>query len=677
MKKIGILIRKEMLDILRDKKTLIMMILVPIVLYPLLIIGMTLVLNSVMSTSEEVSYTVGFDGEYADVVADLQEVMAQDSEEFDEDVEFLAMDEGGSSAVLDATLRFETDSDGRLRAEITYDSTAMNSAHVCRMLEDAVEGYRQKLVVEGLAKLDLDEDFLHPIICTTVDEVSEAESFGVSIGGSIGMMLIVMILMGALYPAIDTTAGEKERGTLETLLTLPVTNFQMIFSKFVSVAIIACVTALLSLISLAGSVLFLIFGVAGDMVVEFGFSATAMVGALPMLFLTMLVTALLSSALCMCFCVFAKSFKEANNYVTPLLLVVMIASMAGMLPSVELDQRTVLIPIVNVSLMMKQVLSQQFSFVLAGVANLVNLCVSILIIWFLAKMYDSENILFADGFRSFRLFVRRSDVKKGTVPDNGDVMLAVTVLFLLMIYVGSAASARLGFWGTAVTQLMILAVPLLLVWYMKSDVKTLFSLNAPRKGTVLGSVLLYLGTYCLIMVLSVALMVLFPESMENVELAFSPIAEQPFVFILLVVALMPAVGEEFLFRGLMFGSLRANWLKRHPKEPAVKGAVYAILISAAVFGVFHMSLAKFFTTFLLGALFAYIVYRTGSIYVTMGLHFVNNAVSMAVMKYPEAVGKVLPFLMEEELSMVEIVGLLAAGVVLAGLGFMLLGKKKE
>lgn len=244
-----------MLDILRDKKTLIMMILVPIVLYPLLIIGMTFVLNSVMSTSEEVSYTVGFDKEYADVVSDLQEVMAQDPEEFEEAVEFLAMD----------------------------------------------------------------EDFLYPIVCTTVDEVSEAESFGVSIGGSIGMMLIVMILMGALYPAIDTTAGEKERGTLETLLTLPVTNFQMIFSKFVSVAVIACVTALLS------------------------------------------------SALCMCFCVFAKSFKEANNYVTPLLLVVMIASMAGMLPSVELDQRTVLIPIVNVSLMMKQVLSQQFSFALAGV----------------------------------------------------------------------------------------------------------------------------------------------------------------------------------------------------------------------------------------------------------------------------------------------------------------------
>ncbi len=395
------------------------------------------------------------------------------------------------------------------------------------------------------------------------------------------MMLIVMILMGALYPAIDATAGEKERGTLETLLTLPVTNFQMIFGKFVSVAIIVCVTALLSLISLAGSVLFLIFGVAEEMMGSLGFLASTMLSALPMLLLTMIVMALLSSALCMCFCVFAKSFKEANNYVTPLLLVVMIASMAGMLPFVELDQKTVLIPIVNVSLMMKQVLSQQFDFALAGVANLVNLCVSILIIWFLAKMYDSENILFADGFRSFRLFGSRSDIKKGTVPDNGDIMLSVTVLFLLLIYVGSVASIRLGFWGTAVSQLMILAVPLLLVWYMKSDIKSLFSLQRPRKGTV-------------------ALAALFPESMENVEIAFSPMTEQPFAILLFVVALMPAVGEEILFRGLMFGGIRANWIQKHPKERTSRAAVYAIFISAAVFGIYHMSLVKFFTTFLLG-----------------------------------------------------------------------------
>lgn len=694
MKKIGILIRKEMLDILRDKKTLVMMVLVPIVLYPLLIIGMTLVMSSIMSTPEDVVYRVGYtltdsqsplargasdtENSEGNVLAEpeavdtLQKVMAQNPEEFDAEVEFVLLDEKADLSSVNAVLDFAREQDGRLRVEISYDSTNMDSAHTCQMLEEAVELYRQQLVADGLARQGLDENFLYPITYMSVDEVSEAESFGVSIGGSIGMMLIVMILMGALYPAIDATAGEKERGTLETLLTLPVTNFQMIFSKFVSVAIIACVTALLSLISLAGSVLFLIFGVAEDMMGGLGFSAATMLTALPMLLLTMVVTALLSSALCMCFCVFAKSFKEANNYVTPLLLVVMIASMAGMLPSVELDQKTVLIPIVNVSLMMKQVLSQQFSFALAGMANLVNLCVSVLIIWFLAKIYDSENILFADGFQSFRLFGRRSDIEKGTVPDNGDIMLSVTVLFLLLIYVGSVASLRLGFWGTAVSQLMILAVPLLLVWYMKSDIKGLFSLRAPKRGTVIGSVLLYVGTYCLMMVLSVALAALFPESMENVEVAFGPMTEQPFVFLLLVVALMPAIGEEILFRGLIFGGIRENRKNRHPKEAPSRAAIYAILISAVVFGVFHMSLVKFFTTFLLGAAFAYIVSKGGSIYVTMLLHFVNNAVSMAAMKYPEAVGKVLPFLMEAQFSVPEIVGLSAAGVILTILGVVLL-----
>lgn len=706
MKKIGILIRKEMLDILRDKKTLVMMVIVPIVLYPLLLIGMTLVMSSIMSTPEDVVYRVGYtltepaqeqntaDGETVQdgrneagteafvlteegTIKALAEVMEQNAEEFDADVEFVLLGSDEDAAKMNAVLTFHKESDGRMEMEISYDSTETDSLHACQMLEDAAELYRQELVAEGLEKQGLGEEFLYPITCTSIDKVSEAESFGISIGGSIGMMLIVMILMGALYPAIDATAGEKERGTLETLLTLPVTNFQMIFGKFVSVAIIACVTALLSLISLAGSVLFLIFGVAEEMMGSLGFSASAMLSALPMLLLTMIVTALLSSALCMCFCVFAKSFKEANNYVTPLLLVVMIASMAGMLPSVELDQKTVLIPIVNVSLMMKQVLSQQFNFALAGVANLVNLCVSILIIWFLAKMYDSENILFADGFRSFRLFGSRSDIKKGTVPDNGDIMLSVTVLFLLLIYVGSVASIRLGFWGTAVSQLMILAVPLLLVWYMKSDIKSLFCLQRPRKGTVAGSILLYLGTYCLIMVVSVALAALFPESMENVEIAFSPMTEQPFAILLFVVALMPAVGEEILFRGLMFGGIRANWIQKHPKEKTSRAAVYAIFISAAVFGIYHMSLVKFFTTFLLGAIFACIVSETGSIYVTMGLHFFNNAISMAAMKYPETVGKVLPFLMKERLSVPEVAGLLAAGVILGALGLMLLRRSSH
>ena len=230
------------------------------------------------------------------------------------------------------------------------------------------------------------------------------------------MMLVVTILLGAIYPAIDATAGEKERGTLETLLTLPVTNFQMILSKYIAVSLFACVTAVLSLLSLGGSVLFLIFGVSGEILEGIPYGSPAVLAAVvPGLLLTMVSTALLVTALCMCFCVFAGSFKEANNYVTPALLAVMFASMAGMFPVVRFNHVTAMIPFVNVSLMIRQVTAGQFELTLAGITILVNLGYSVLVVYVLARIYNSENVLFSDGFAGFRLFQKRSEIKKGTV----------------------------------------------------------------------------------------------------------------------------------------------------------------------------------------------------------------------------------------------------------------------
>ena len=141
--------------------------------------------------------------------------------------------------------------------------------------------------------------------------------------------------------------------------------------------------------------------------------------------------------------VIAKSFKEANNYMTPVMLVVMFLSMAGMIPSVQLSYTTALIPILNVSLMVKQILAQQFSMGMAGVAIGVNLAYSVLIVWILSKIYDSEDILFSDGFRGFRLFQKRADIRKGTVPQSGDLLVIVVATFLLLIYVGTVESHRL------------------------------------------------------------------------------------------------------------------------------------------------------------------------------------------------------------------------------------------
>lgn len=668
MSKVKTLVRKEILDILRDKKTLIVMVVVPMLLYPLIIIGMSLIFSTIMRSQEDGLHVVGYQAEDGELAQRLEQVYEKNKEELELNIEFqgaVSGEEQTAKEEADVWLEMAETPEGVSHVIIDYASTDQGSLYTKQAMEELLELYREELLEQNLEAEGLDESFLHPVTYETEDSASLSESMGMDIGGSIGLMLIVTIMLGAVYPAIDATAGEKERGTLETLLTLPVTNFQMILSKYVSVALFACVTAVLSVLSLGGSVLFLMFGLSSEVAEEMqGFSLTGVLAAVPVLLLLLLVTALLAAALCMSFCIFAKSFKEANNYVTPLLLVVMFAAMVGMVPSITLDYRTALIPIVNVSLLVKQMISQQFDLVLAGTAICVNFGCSILIIWILAKMYDSENILFADGFRSFRVFQKRSEIEKGTVPDIGDLVISITVLFLLILYVGSAAAVRLGFWGTAVNQLLILLVPLAMVWYMKSDVRNLFSFRAPRWRTVPGSILLYLGTYCLVLGLGTILSRILPASAENVEAAFLPMTEQALPVLLLVTAVMPAIGEEILFRGFLFGSLRRNMKKRG----------WAIVISALIFGAFHVSLVKLLPTALLGASFACIVSATGSIYVTMFLHFLNNTISMAVLKYPEAAMRLVPFLAKEQMEPAELAVLMAVGAAAAAAGSLLMRK---
>lgn len=673
MKRLKTLIKKEIMDILRDRKTLIIMVVVPLLLYPTLIIGMTLGMSMFMQAQEEKVHTVGYEGSAAEteVVAALQKLYEENKEDLVCELEFKQMEAGTIAEEdensADVWLTVREDETGNLVAEIAYTSTEQDSDYAESALSELLDIYKEDLLAEKLAKEGLTEKFLHPVIIESVDSATQSESFGMSIGGSIGMMLIVTILMAAFYPAVDVTTGEKERGTLETLLTLPVSNFQMIMSKYIAVALFASVTAVLSLVALGGSVLFLMFGISTEMLGEFSTMDPGFLLALvPVLLVAMITTALLITAVCMCFCVFAKSMKEANNYSTPVMLVIMFASMVAMIPTVELDYRTALIPFVNVSLLIKQIIAQQFSMSLAGITIVINLAYSILIIWILAKMYDSEDILFHDGFRSFNLFKKRSEMEKGTMPAVGDLIIGVVIVLLLTLYLGTAVAVRSAFAGTVTTQLIILSVPLLLIWYLKSDARKLLSLQKPKKGSIPGSLFFYVGMYCLGMAATGILVELFPASTENMNAAYDVMLQQPAVLIVLVMAVMPAVGEEILFRGFLCGGFRHRY-----------GVTWGIVISSLIFGAFHMSLVKLIPTAILGACFAYILSVSGSIYIGMALHFINNAFSLLLMKYPETIGKIAPILMKEHYLAGELLIFLATGLVCSGLGIWMLGKSAK
>ncbi len=666
MKKVGILVRKEMTEILRDKKTLIIMILMPLLLYPSLIIGMALGINFLTQSQGEKEYTVGY---LLENEAYMEPLLALYEEDTGEHMNFR-----GASAEEEASLREEADVwvsftpvEQSIQIQVAYTSTDSNSGYAESVMEELVESYRDALLLQNLEKEGLTEDFLTPVTYEAVDSVSVTESLGMNIGNMVSMILIMMILIGAFYPAVDITTGEKERGTLETLLTLPVTNFQMIMSKFIAVSVFACATAILSVLALGGSFVFImlampegITGILGEIPMEYFLTC------IPLLLLALITTALLITAFCMCFCVFAKSSKEANNYITPVMLVIMFASMVGMIPSIELNDKLALIPLINVGLLFKQIFAQHMDLYQAVVTIVINAAYSVITIWVLGKMYNSEDIMFSDDFKSFRLFNKRGDIKKGTVPATGDVIISLVVLLLAMSYIGNIFSARDLFVGTIVTQLMILSVPLLLTWYMKSDKKTLLSLRKPDMQMLPGAILLYIGSYVLMLALSSVLVKIFPESTQSLQLSYDEIMSHSFLLVTIVVAAMPAIGEELLFRGLVFGSLRHRYKTG-----------WAIFVSAFIFAAFHGSFVKLIPTALLGACFAYVVYRGGSIFVSMTLHFLNNFISVVAMQYPQVMTKLFPILMKEELSRAEVVVLLLAGVLCVAAGLWLMDAREK
>ncbi len=667
MNKIMTLVKKELLDVLRDKKTLIIMVVVPILLYPAMIIGMVFIMNMIMQSQTESEHIAAYDTTDQMYIEKLEEIYEKNKEDYTFQLSFLALDENRKEAEkedYDIWVDFQENTNN-ISVVAEYTSTDQYSDYAESMLEDLIIQYREELVAENLLAKGLSEEFIHPLTYEANDSVSETESFGMNMGGAVGMLLIVTIMLGSFYPAIDVTTGEKERGTLETLLTLPVTNFQMIMSKFIAVSVFACITAILSLLSLGASVLFLVNSVADTANNTFsGFNISLLLGWMPLLIIVMIVTALLITAFCMCFCIFAKSFKEANNYITPVMLIVMFASMVSMLPSVQLNYNTALIPIVNVSLLLRQVVAQQLDFAMAGITISINLCYSILIIWILSKMYDSENILFTDGFQSFRIFQKRSEIKKESVPNIGDLLLSVVVVFLLIMYLGTAVSVKSVLGGTIVNQLIILGIPLIVTWYMKSNAKKLFSFKIPGIKSVFGGILLYIGTYLLMLVISTLLMQVFPESVQNLETTFTELIKYEAFLLVLVMAVMPAVGEELFFRGFLLGGLQ------HKYRIGI-----SIFVSAVIFGIFHMSLVKLLPTAMLGACFAYITCQSGSIYIGMAMHFINNFISVISMKYPEILQTYMPFLVKERFSAMEITIMTILGISCFAAGVLLLHRK--
>lgn len=616
--------KKEMIDILRDKKTLFMGIILPIILYPVLMIVMTQILSSSMNSISNKDINIAFSKEPSSSLISIIDSYDDETDAKINIIESQSYIKELEDGRLDAYL--EIDENNNIENYYIYiNSSKENSSTVSIKLEEILNTYKLSLTERELNDNGLDVNkILEPIVFETRDVAKTEEIAGLFLGQVLPIILIIGVLLGAIYPAIDSMAGEKERGTLETLFTLPISNLELVMGKYMAVSFCTIVTAVLNILSilLTISYLFLSGSIVEGLEIS-KFNINELILPIIITLLCVCLFAMVISAVSMCVCSFAKSFKDAQNYITPVMFLVLIPSYVSMIPNMKLDSTTAIIPVVNISLLIKSVLSFNSNIGLIAMVFMSNFTFVILAVILLSKIFNSEEILFGSS-KSFSFLERRSNIKKGTMPSQSDGIIMYAFGLVLLIYVGSLVQIKFGMAGLAITQIMIISLPLLFAYYIKSNFKKVFNLKLPTIKQIFGAISLWIGTYTIAMLITQLLLYLFPQNMEVVEgLNEALFIEDSLLLNILIVACMPAVCEEIFFRGFLLSAFRNN--KKSYKS--------AIIITGILFGFMHMDFIRMIPTGILGISFAYAVCKTNSIFIGMIMHFLNNGLAVLVSHY--------------------------------------------
>jgi sodium transport system permease protein len=394
---ISVVYRKELREWLRDRRTLISTVLVPLLAFPILMVGITALATIMIGNAEkEVPKIMILGGEDSPELLERLHKLDKfvivpfadnwkdqiSSKEIRAAVE---IPKGFQAALAEGTAP---------TVSVYFYEGELKSSFGANHLQDAIKEYRDAVVKERLAAKNLPASVLSPFDIMQENVAPPEKVGGASIGGFIGYAVILLCLTGAMYPAIDLTAGEKERGTIETVLSSPVSRFDLVMGKFLLVFSASLVSALLSVTSMGSS--FAILGHSHMMQSTGGESLHLSLGPLSVVavFFMALPLAVLFSAVLMTIALFAKTYKEAQSYLTPLTFLVVIPAVASVMPGVELTTKLALIPVLNTSLVCKEIITGTYHWNSIFVI-FTSTCVYAGAAIFLAvKMFQREDVLF-------------------------------------------------------------------------------------------------------------------------------------------------------------------------------------------------------------------------------------------------------------------------------------------
>ena len=362
LRNVGIVYRKELTDSLRDRRTVVSMIVVPLLIMPLLTIGIGILsVTLVGEAMKEIPKVMILGGEDSPrVVAELKDL---------KDLQIVPAKPDFAEEISDKKIRAAVEIPPGFESKLAAGQSTVvkiymyegeiKSGFGADRLQTFFRELRDRAVRERLQARDLPASLVHPFDIQEKNVAPPEKVGGAILGGMVPYFVILLCLTGAMYPAMDLTAGEKERGTIETILCSPVSRVDLVLGKFLMVLTASIATAILAITSMAAS-----FGVgrkmllgtmhgAADAALQITITAKAMVA----IFFVVLPLAVFFSAALLALSLFAKSFKEAQSYISPLMIVVVLPAVAALLPGVELNAPLALIPVLNTSLVSKEIIT--------------------------------------------------------------------------------------------------------------------------------------------------------------------------------------------------------------------------------------------------------------------------------------------------------------------------------
>lgn len=345
--------KKEVLDTLRDRRTLLTAIVMPALLMPVLLYGISKLTSSIMEKEENKKLKIGL----LEAPADFAGVL--DTAKF-EIINGVTLETGRDQILadsLDAMIGFASNYQDKIndmksgKVNMWFKSTNLM---VKSRLSDIIDDYESEILDSRITELNLTKDAIDPIDLIRYDIAPKNEQIGQMVGGFLPYIFIIFCFMGCMYPALDLITGEKERGTIETLLTVPASKFNILLGKVFTIALVGLSAALMTIFGLIAAAKFL-----PDLPEDILEAMSNIVGLkfVLMLFAMLIPLAIFFAGIISAMVVRAKSFKEAQSIVSPMSFLVIIPAVIALLPGIELNWATVFVPILNVALATKEIVA--------------------------------------------------------------------------------------------------------------------------------------------------------------------------------------------------------------------------------------------------------------------------------------------------------------------------------